>query len=381
MGCAASTARGSGVPMVISNIEGVPNRPLKLNESGKLDLSELDLKELPLQVQLLGKGVLDLALEKNSIDTHTSSFGDTLKALVILKRINLEGNRLTDVPGCIVNSLPKLEQLVLANNAIKMLPPSVRELGTLVELNLDRNFLALLPEEIGDLGSLRILSAAHNVLVSLPDGIAGCQRLDTLWLQHNRIRELCAPLCALAALEDLNLHDNRLSTLPAEMPCLTRVRWLSVGKNRFEKLPAQVFAMPALQTLHLQDNRLMALPPPMPPRARPLADGEYQPAHAVFSDPFGAARDHMQRDSFITGHASSDAAEEHTSPLGSPPTPVVQETPKAAHAEMVSLLRIVWLSGNPLCSEAMPPPTLMQLPHLEECRMKADSHGKCAPGP
>ena len=388
MGCAVSTSK-SVVPTVVSNVDGVTTRAIKLSDNGQLDLSELDLKELPPVVASLGQGLQDLALEKNVIDLHASTFADTLKALVALKRINLEGNRLTDIPEHLFAHLPKLEVLSLRNNALKALPASLRVLGgSLVELNLERNFLSEFPEELGELRVLRILSAGHNVITGLPAAIKGCVRLDTLWLQHNRIRELCEPLCDLAALDDLNLYDNRLSALPDGLPRLAKLKWLSLGKNRFDQLPASVYMMPALETLHLQENRLKALPTPPP---QPDTSGYRKQTRAASGDydPFGEAKDYT-RESFTEKKVPAGEQGDGSPKLGAPPVALVQETASTNSSSGGSTdsssavggtrgcpLRIVWLSGNPLASEDSPPPALMQLPNLKEVRMKNDSHGKC----
>ena len=60
---------------------------------GKLDLSELDLAELPGAVKALGPRVEDIALDRNSlVEVSTQAFAETFEGLTGLKRINLDSN-------------------------------------------------------------------------------------------------------------------------------------------------------------------------------------------------------------------------------------------------------------------------------------------------
>ena len=286
----------SSTPYVVSNVDK-KRRYISLND-GKLDLSELDLAELPGAVKALGPRVEDIALDRNSlVEVSTQAFAETFEGLTGLKRINLDSNRLVAAPE-VLFSLPHVEQIVLTNNALKELPAGVRGLGTtLLELNLERNFLSTLPDSIGELKVLRLLSASRNWLDELPDAIGQLSALNTLWIEHNRLSDVPDALCSCSALEDLNLHDNRLSTLPEGLDQLTALKWLSLGKNRFSQLPQAVFKLPKLETLHLQLNNLRTLPEPS---RKPITE----PVAAVAA----AAREHDPLAACKRMHCSATAS-------------------------------------------------------------------------
>ena len=63
MGCAASTPSAAGI--TLPSHDGTM-RVAKVNESGLLDLSELDLEQLPAAVLALAPAIVELALEKNA---------------------------------------------------------------------------------------------------------------------------------------------------------------------------------------------------------------------------------------------------------------------------------------------------------------------------
>jgi Leucine-rich repeat (LRR) protein len=229
-------------------------------ESTELDFSGQQLKQVPAEVLKLGK-LETLQLSNNAINTSSASFKANISAsrLIDLKRLDLEGNRMKDVPEGVLQ-LPKLETLCLSNNVIKLIPRGIVKLSSvLVELELNKNFLQTLPEEIGSLKNLRSLHVAHNVLRELPEAIGTLPLLTTLWLEHNRLATL-PDTFALPALEDLNLHDNRFPEVPKCVLQHATLQWLSVGKNKLKELNPLLFEMPSLRVLHLQNNKIAALP-------------------------------------------------------------------------------------------------------------------------
>ena len=379
MGAAASLlglSSASSTPYVVSNVDK-KRRYISLND-GKLDLSELDLAELPGAVKALGPRVEDIALDRNSlVEVSTQAFAETFEGLTGLKRINLDSNRLVAAPE-VLFSLPHVEQIVLTNNALKELPSGVRGLGTtLLELNLERNFLSTLPDSIGELKVLRLLSASRNWLDELPDAIGQLSALNTLWIEHNRLSDVPDALCLCSALEDLNLHDNRLSTLPEGLDQLTALKWLSLGKNRFSQLPQAVFKLPKLETLHLQLNNLRTLPEPS---RKPVTEAVAAVAAAAREhDPLAACKDALLSNGFSTIQAASEAVDtDPSSTSTAPPSSSSRSASGDANGGPIicSALKVVWLSGNPLCQSSTPPPCLRLLPHIEECRMKSDTHGR-----
>ena len=159
-------------------------------DSTALDLSQvannMRIVRVPKAVVNLGT-IETLGLARSVPHTDTESFAHKMATLGErdLKRIDLEGNQMTEVPEAIL-AMPRLQSLSLRDNALRRLPPSIAQLGhVLVELDVRANFLEELPEAIGTLRCLRLLSCGRNVLRALPASLGDLTRLVTLWLSHN----------------------------------------------------------------------------------------------------------------------------------------------------------------------------------------------------
>ena len=83
-----------------------------------------------------------------------------------------------------------LQELVLTENYLSILPNSIGNLTKLTNLNVDRNRLDYLPNEIGNLVNLGVLSLRENQLRSLPHEIGTCSELHVLDVSGNRLPHL-----------------------------------------------------------------------------------------------------------------------------------------------------------------------------------------------
>ena len=89
----------------------------------------------------------------------------------------------------------KIKELVVTDNNIASIPPSVGKVLTLTSLNCSVNQLEELPNELLLLVNLTCLDASDNKLKKLPDDIGNC----------------------LLKLETLHLYKNLISTLPGKI--------------------------------------------------------------------------------------------------------------------------------------------------------------------
>lgn len=167
-------------------------RQFLVNSSNtKLDLSHLDLKELPSELcQFLAK--------------------------TQLKELDLEGNYLTSVPHE-MNFLKQLEKLNLNSNKLSSLPHEIGFLNNLKELNLEGNQLEYLPPEIGFLTNLKELYLDDNQLTALPYTISSLTQLEQLFLCNNQLTWVPATINSLTKLVFLDLSYNPLKFLPEEI--------------------------------------------------------------------------------------------------------------------------------------------------------------------
>lgn len=140
----------------------------------KLDLSNLNLKEIPSEVFEL-KNLRKLILSNNQItkipkeitnlkrletidisNNKISEFFAKLCELKNLKAINLNNNRIASIPKQISN-LNKLRKLSIANNKIKKFPQEFSKLDKLISLNISKNSFEELPNEIYSIKSIKNL--------------------------------------------------------------------------------------------------------------------------------------------------------------------------------------------------------------------------------
>lgn len=123
----------------------------------------------------------DELIKLGKLSTVTDRIGD-LKAL---KRFNLWGNALTNLPDGIC-SMPKLESLILTFNHLESLPISIGDLPVLKTLLLWDNNLKTLPASIGNLTQLKDLYVGKNMLTeSELSPLVNLKSLEALDLSHN----------------------------------------------------------------------------------------------------------------------------------------------------------------------------------------------------
>ena len=233
---------------------------------------------------------LDLTPSSENRPIVTLRQGD-FSGLNHLRSLNLDDNRLTQLPSGIFSGLLRLRWLDLADNALARLPDGVfTDLAGLESLDLGGNRMAELPADLfSDLSTLEELDVGGNRLRELPaDVFTDLSGLDRLHLHENQIAELPAGLFDnLTALERLDLQENRIGRLPsgtfANLSALARLdldanritalpagvfsglsglTWLEVSDNAVSRLEGDVFAdTPVLERLLLWRNRIAQLPP------------------------------------------------------------------------------------------------------------------------
>jgi hypothetical protein len=134
-----------------------------------------------------------------------------------LRVLDLQGNRLTDLPAAVAAGLPQLVVLLLSHNALTCLPACVWDMPALVQLDASHNALM----------DLAVPQPAPASAMRMPAGVPGVlsvRPLAQLSLAHNQLHALPPSLAAAApVLSHLVLRGNPLSMLPCE---LARLRFL-----------------------------------------------------------------------------------------------------------------------------------------------------------
>uniref|UniRef100_A0A061RCG5 Leucine rich repeat protein n=1 Tax=Tetraselmis sp. GSL018 TaxID=582737 RepID=A0A061RCG5_9CHLO len=220
----------------------------------KLDLSELDLTDIPDEVFSL-ENLQELSLAGNRLQSLPPRIGE----LKSLQRLQLSGNQLDRLPAQI-GLLSCLEGLWLHGNLLSRLPDEVCELGSLRVLSLAGNRLEELPQGIGALSELEELSAPGNLLRCLPESVGGLKRLRKLALHGNQLDSLPSSIGGLERLKELWLMGNQLTEVPSAIGALASLRELSLADNALCSAPEEIRSLEGLQSLWLYGNRLPHFP-------------------------------------------------------------------------------------------------------------------------
>ncbi|KAI4824014.1 hypothetical protein KUCAC02_012559 [Chaenocephalus aceratus] len=221
-----------------------------------------------------------LDLNKNKLDDESLS-SNPLSDLTFLKKLNLDGNKLTRIPAL----PPSLEQLRINNNQLSTLTPHCfKGLTNLLILELEENFLhegSVSPLTFRPLQRLLDLELDNNRFRSLPLGLPpslqelkinanqieevtkealrGCVHLRVLDMSHNLLHEQGIATKAwsrLNTLESLDLSYNRFTSVPMNLP--RRLQKLSLQHNNISHITAFTFRhmRSSLQSLRLSHNAL-----------------------------------------------------------------------------------------------------------------------------
>jgi hypothetical protein len=177
-----------------------------------------------------------------------------------------------------------IRRLDLSGRGLTELPAEVFELADTLEiLDLSGNALAALPDDLPRLHKLRIVFASGNRFTDLPEVLGRCENLEMLGFKANQIRRVSGHALP-ARLRWLILTDNRIETLPAEIGHCQRLQKLALAGNHLQELPLEMASCTQLELLRISANQLTGLPDWLLalPRLSWLAFG---------GNPFNAARE------------------------------------------------------------------------------------------
>ncbi|XP_006442179.2 disease resistance-like protein DSC1 isoform X2 [Citrus clementina] len=168
-------------------------------------------------------------------------FPEILEKMEHLKRINLDGTAITELPSSFEN-LPGLESLSVD----------------------DCSKLDKLPDNIGNLESLQAISAVGSAISQLPSSVADSNVLRIL--EFSRCKGLVSLprslLLGLSSLTSLDLRENNFESLPASIKQLSRLRSLDLSDCKMlQSLPELPLR---LKSLHLRDCKMLQSLPELP---------------------------------------------------------------------------------------------------------------------
>ncbi len=230
---------------------------------------------------------------------------DELRAVTSLRRLDISGNRLTELPAWLWE-LPHLEQLIVAANRLRRLDGAVSRLPALRELNVSGNRLRELPPELAACQELRGLDVSGNAIEDI-SVLARLPALVVLDAGGNRIAAVPLPPSP-ATLQSLDLSGNRLETLPETFAGFRALRRLDSSGNRLTSAALAVLRQIPLQELYLDDNLLAQPPDPadLPDLQRLSMLGNPVEQEAIGNEP-GQGTISQQAASAVAGYVSSTA--------------------------------------------------------------------------
>lgn len=203
---------------------------------------------------------LDTDVLETQLKDHEGSSGKS--CLDKTQKILLYNNHLTGLPPTLCQ-MRNLTLLDLSNNQIRSLPESLTELRSLTHLYLRNNLLGDndLPKDFGTMRvTLRDLNLSGNRLTTVPPSLLSLHGLRNLFIGGNRITHLPRGIKEFKKLRVFYLGGNFLQQLPDEISHLSHLIALILADNQLECLPESICDLKRLQCLQLHQNRLTTLP-------------------------------------------------------------------------------------------------------------------------
>nr|POF03783.1 leucine-rich repeat-containing protein 40 [Quercus suber] len=207
------------------------NRISTARMDGRLNISSMHLKEIPIEVVTM--------YEPSAMEESNVNWAE----VVDLTRLNVADNELELIENRVFPDL-SVEELTSDDNI------TGNQFGGLESLDLHSNVLTSLPMGLRRLERLTVLDLARNKLEnSVLDIISQIPMLKDIKLGHNALSgNLPNAVCDLPHLEVLDLQSNRLLGLPEALRNLVNMKVLNLAGNQLTALP-----MDALQQLPLVD--------------------------------------------------------------------------------------------------------------------------------
>ncbi|KAG7098211.1 hypothetical protein E1B28_000179 [Marasmius oreades] len=180
----------------------------------------------------------------------------SLKHCVTLSRLDVSGNRISDLDQPFLEALPELSTLYVQNNRLEKLPWHFPKLRALTNLNISNNKFKVLPHVVCDLKNLRDLDISFNMIEELPEEIGRLQKLEHLIVTGNRLVTMPNECAMLISLRRLDCRRNAISDLSV-IQMLPKLEKLSADWNALHKLTLSV--SPSVTTIDATYNEVTHL--------------------------------------------------------------------------------------------------------------------------
>lgn len=199
-------------------------------------LTILDLKDNPLgAVPQSGvsqlKKLKSLILARTGITALPPRAFSNYASREFLGKIDLSGNRITQIDSTVFAGLPNLEEVTLASNLLTSIPTSAfsEQRNRMVNLNLGNNNITSVPTGALDFPNLHSLSLEFNGIPNLtPEAFRGVPSLLYLWIGGNNFPVWNSELFRyVGGLQTLGIGNSPIKRIPANafqfIPSLVRL--------------------------------------------------------------------------------------------------------------------------------------------------------------
>lgn len=234
---------------------------LDTNKDGKISVDELKnakgrrkpnsiaIDGFPMDniIDLEGKGITDISILKD--------LGSAIKG------INLNGNKIEELPKGVFDNAINVTHLVLGANNIKTIDKDVfKPLKKLRYIDFDGNPLVRVPEGLFDENEkLTILSLMNTALEGVPDNlIKNNTSLSELYLQENKIKTLPDNFFETnRRLSRLTISSSQLENLPSSLginkPYLSIIQ---ANNNNITSIPASFANLKSITEFEFSNNKI-----------------------------------------------------------------------------------------------------------------------------
>ncbi len=171
-----------------------------------------------------------------------------------LKKLDLQGTRVSDLPSCVQN-LKKLKYLGLRATKFTEISENISKIPNLKTLILDRCSVKELSANVANLKNLEYLELDETHISQLPPQITGMSKLRELHCYSCKfLHTLPTYLAELKSLEILYLTNTHIEALPDEVSRMPSLKELS---EDFTSPPENIVNLPNLEEWgHMDEQRL-----------------------------------------------------------------------------------------------------------------------------
>jgi small GTP-binding protein len=202
----------------------------KIKQSAELDLSKLNLRQLPDQIYELN--FLERLISR---DNPLEYLHESIGYLKSLKYMDIADVKFSELPQSFSN-LTDLEYLTLSGKQIEKFPEQLLSLHKLISIDLTDCKITELPEELDRL-----------------------ENLETLWLLRNPISKIDHLPNLLSNLIQLSVHHTEINNYDF-LEKLIKIQNLSMGNSNLKELPKQLFNLKTLSRLHVSSTSIQFIP-------------------------------------------------------------------------------------------------------------------------